>query len=84
MTLTDPIGDLITRMRNAQQGRRTDCRAPWSTLKQAICDLLAKQGYLESSVIEGEGVELESWTIFLEGHYCFALNSFALARLTDS
>ncbi len=59
MPLTDPIGDLITRMRNAQHGRRTDCRAPWSRLKQAICDLLKQHGYLESVVVDGDGVGKE-------------------------
>ena len=59
MSLTDPIGDLLTRLRNAANGRRTDCRVPWSKLKQAICDLLKQHGYIESSVVEGEGVERE-------------------------
>ncbi len=59
MSLTDPIGDLITRMRNAQHGRRTDCSAPWSRILQAICDLMKEKGYLESVVVEGEGSEKE-------------------------
>ncbi len=59
MSLTDPIGDLVTRMRNAQHGRRTDCRAPWSRIKQAICDLMKLHGYLESVVAEGEGAKKE-------------------------
>ena len=59
MPLTDPIGDLVTRMRNAQHGRRTDCRSQWSKIKQAICDLMQKKGYLDSVRIEGEGVEKE-------------------------
>ncbi len=54
MSLTDPIGDLITRMRNAQHGRRTDCRAPWSKILQAICDLMMQKGFLESVIVEGE------------------------------
>lgn len=54
MSLTDPIGDLITRMRNAQHGRRTDCRAPWSKILQAICDLMKQKGFLESVTVEGE------------------------------
>lgn len=55
MPLSDPIGDLLTRMRNAQHGRHTDCRAPWSRIKQAICDLLKVQGYLADVRTEGEG-----------------------------
>ncbi len=59
MPLTDPIGDLITRMRNAQHGRRTECRAQWSRIKQAMCDVMQKHGYIESAVAEGEGKDKE-------------------------
>lgn len=59
MTFTDPIGDFLTRMRNAQHGRRTECRAPWSTLKEQIATILQREGFVESSGVEGEGVEKE-------------------------
>jgi small subunit ribosomal protein S8 len=55
MPLTDPIGDLLTRIRNAQHGRRTECRAPWSTIKQRLCEVLKEQGYLATVSAEGEG-----------------------------
>ena len=55
MPLTDPIGDFITRMRNAQHGRRTECRAQWSKLKEAICQVLKQNGFIESVSVEGEG-----------------------------
>ena len=57
MPLTDPIGDLITRMRNAQHGRRTECRAPWSRIKQQICEVMKANGYLADVQTEGEGPE---------------------------
>lgn len=59
MPVTDPIGDFLTRMRNAQHGRRTDCRAQWSTIKQAMCELMKQCGYLESVAVEGEGSKKE-------------------------
>lgn len=59
MPLTDPIGDLLTRMRNAQHGRHTDCRAPWSRLKQSLCDLLKSEGYVADSKSDGAGPEKE-------------------------
>ena len=59
MPLTDPIGDFLTRMRNAQHGRKTECRAQWSRIKQSMCELLKSRGYLESVHTEGEGVEKE-------------------------
>ena len=59
MPLTDPIGDFLTRMRNAQHGGRSDCRAQWSTIKQAMCDLMKQQGYLESVSTEGDEAHKE-------------------------
>lgn len=65
MPLTDPIGDLLTRIRNAQHGRRTECRAPWSKMKEGICQLLKTHGYVASATTEGEGIEKEVVVTFL-------------------
>lgn len=54
MSFTDPIGDLLTRMRNAQHGRHTDCHIPWSRMKESICMLLKEHGYLAEVLTEGE------------------------------
>lgn len=64
MPLTDPIGDLLTRIRNAQHGRRTECRAPWSKIKQGICDLLKTNGYVADVRVEGEGKNKEVVVVF--------------------
>lgn len=64
MTFTDPIGDLVTRMRNAQHGRHTDCRAPWSRIKQGICDVMKAHGFLADVLVEGEGVEKTVVAVF--------------------
>jgi len=45
--VNDPIGDLLTRMRNAQKANRQTCTAPWSSIKQELCELLKKGGWLE-------------------------------------
>jgi small subunit ribosomal protein S8 len=55
MSFTDPIADLLTRIRNAQHGRRPDCTLSWSKIKQAICELLKDHGYLSSVEVVGEG-----------------------------
>lgn len=57
--LTDPIGDLLTRMRNAQAARRSHCRAPWSKMKQCLCELLVKEGWLAGVEIEGKAPKQE-------------------------
>lgn len=59
MPLTDPIGDFLTRIRNAQHGRRTECRAPWSKMKEGICGLLKTHDFVASVTTEGEGTEKE-------------------------
>lgn len=51
--VTDPIGDLLTRIRNAQSVGRTQCRAPWSRLRQQLCELLVKEGWLGRVDVEG-------------------------------
>jgi len=65
MPVTDPIGDLLTRIRNAQHGRRTECRAPWSKMKEGICQLLKTHGYVASATTEGEGIQKEVVVTFL-------------------
>jgi small subunit ribosomal protein S8 len=59
MPLSDPIGDLLTRMRNAQHGRRNQCRAQWSKIKVALCEVLKNHGYIETVGVEGEGKDRE-------------------------
>lgn len=51
---TDQIADLITRIRNAVQVNKTEVLVPTSKLKQAVVELLVKNGYLASfDIIEG-------------------------------
>ncbi len=64
--LTDPIGDLLTRMRNAQRVRKTECSAPWSKAKEQLCELLKKDGWIKDTEVRGEGIGREVVVIFLE------------------
>ncbi|PIP65681.1 30S ribosomal protein S8 [Candidatus Peregrinibacteria bacterium CG10_big_fil_rev_8_21_14_0_10_49_16] len=54
--VTDPIADLLTRIRNAQGARRPGCLVPWSRVKQQVCDLLVREGWLLEAKKEGEGI----------------------------
>ena len=47
MIVTDPIADMLTRIRNAQTARHTTVTVPSSKMKQAIADLLLAEGYVE-------------------------------------
>ncbi len=52
--VSDPIGDLLTRLRNAQRARRDVCRAPWSKMKQQLLELLKREGYIADVTVVGE------------------------------
>ena len=46
--MTDPIGDMLTRIRNAQRAHNKTVDIPWSSLKSRILDILLKEGYIEN------------------------------------
>lgn len=54
MSMSDPIADMLTRVRNAQQVRKTSVSMPSSKLKAAIAAVLKDEGYIESYRISGE------------------------------
>ena len=55
MSMTDPIADLLTRIRNAILAQHDRLDVPTSRLKESICDLLKREGYIEDfEILEGE------------------------------
>ena len=56
MIVTDPIADMLTRMRNALQAKHKSVSVPASKIKLAIAELLLKEGYIASYKAEGEGI----------------------------
>lgn len=54
MSMTDPIADLLTRIRNAQTANKAEVSVPSSKLKQAVAGVLREEGYIEDFRIEGE------------------------------
>ena len=56
MSMTDPIADMLTRIRNAQSSEKKSVAMPASKLKSAIAQVLKDEGYIEDfAVREGEG-----------------------------
>ncbi len=53
--MTDPIADLLTRIRNACSSRRAQVSLPHSRTKEALVRLLADEGYLGDVEVAGEG-----------------------------
>ena len=48
MTTTDPIADMLTRIRNANRSKHKTVDIPTSKMKVAIADILFKEGYIKS------------------------------------
>ena len=59
MSVTDPIADMLTRIRNAQQVNKTKVQMPASKLKRAIARVLVEEGYIldvKEDVLDGHPV----------------------------
>ena len=48
MTMTDPIADMLTRLRNANQAYHDSVTMPYSKLKQGLAEILKAEGYITS------------------------------------
>src|SRR6188474_2553912 len=57
MTMTDPIADMLTRLRNANQAYHDSVSMPYSKLKQGVAEILKQEGYITSFEVQDlEGV----------------------------
>lgn len=54
MVVTDPIADLLTRVRNALTARHEQVSIPFSKIKKSICDILVEEGYVKSATVVEE------------------------------
>lgn len=56
MSMSDPISDMLTRIRNAQMAEKTKVVMPSSKLKVAIAEVLKDEGYVDGfNVVKGDG-----------------------------
>jgi len=46
MSMTDPLGDLLTRIRNGQRARKNAVSSPASKLRSGVLDVLKREGYI--------------------------------------
>lgn len=49
--MTDPIADMLTRIRNAYKVRKHEATFPYSKLKMKISEILVQEGYLEKAIV---------------------------------
>jgi small subunit ribosomal protein S8 len=54
MSMTDPIADMLTRIRNAQMTEKATCEMPSSKVKIAIARVLKDEGYIDGFKVNGE------------------------------
>lgn len=66
MTMTDPIADMLTRIRNGQKARKLSVTMPSSKAKEAVAGVLRDEGYITGFESEGEGA---SKTLTIELKY---------------
>ena len=57
MQITDPIADLLTRIRNANAAKHESVSIPASNMKKAICQILLDEGYIKEMKVEDDGLQ---------------------------
>jgi len=70
MNLNDPLGDMLTRIRNAQMRNKSTCKTPASKLRGWVLDVLESEGYIrgyEASVDSAGKPEIEISLKYFDG-----------------
>jgi small subunit ribosomal protein S8 len=52
--MTDPVADMLTRIRNAQQAQKRSVSIPYSRQKEALLRVLVEEGYVADCTVQGE------------------------------
>lgn len=56
MTMSDPLGDMITRIRNGQQARKKIVDCPFSKIRENVCNVLQDEGFIRGvKVVDLDG-----------------------------
>jgi len=69
MTMSDPVADLLTRIRNGQRANKSSVLSPVSKLRGNVLEVLKSEGYIRAYEIMKDGEsEMESFKIELKYH----------------
>ena len=71
MQTTDPIADLLTRIRNAKLVGKTEVRVPSSKMKKVIAEQLVKNGYLADAKLEDAKPHANQINVLIAGRVFF-------------
>ncbi len=66
MSMTDPIADMLTRIRNGQQSKLISVEMPFSKMKTNILEVLVEEGFVASYAVEDLGNEKQSIEVHLK------------------
>ena len=67
--MTDPIADLLTRIRNGTRARHQSVEMPWSRVKENIANVLRNEGFVGEVAVSGEGKDRRLSVAFrYDGH----------------
>ena len=70
MSMSDPLGDMLTRIRNGQQAGKFIVACPFSKLRENVCKVLVEEGYIrgyEIAEMPGNKKELQIQLKYAEG-----------------
>jgi small subunit ribosomal protein S8 len=68
MSMTDPIADLLTRIRNGQKAGKPQVRMPSSSVKKSILKVLQDEGYIDGFSTEAQSAGKEELIVELRYH----------------
>src|SRR3546814_7510043 len=68
MAMSDPLGDLLTRIRNGQRSGKSNVRAPASKLRANVLDVLKRAGYIRDYLTDAVGRGLAEVEVELKYH----------------
>ena len=57
MNLTDPIADMLTRIRNANLAKHNTVKIPFSKIKESLANILKSEGYINNFEVKEEGTK---------------------------
>ena len=57
MHITDPVADMLTRVRNANNAKHETVDVPASNMKKSIAQILLDEGYIKSFTVEDDGLQ---------------------------
>lgn len=66
MAISDPIADLLTRIRNAQGAEHRYVDVSWSKMKENIAEILKNQGFIENYLVKQDNKQRGTMRIFLK------------------